>query len=76
MAGCGVAVAGRGRLEHAGNELFGKMVVFLFGGDAGPAPPWWWGRGCLVLAGGVVVASRAVSGFSWLRRRGCSGLLS
>jgi hypothetical protein len=33
-------------------------------------------KGCQVLAGGVVVASRVVSGFFWLRCRGCSGLLS
>jgi hypothetical protein len=72
-AGCGVAVAGRGRLERASNELFGKMVVLLFGGDAGPAPPWWWGRGlfgaCWWCRGGVAgCAGLFLVEASWLKR--------
>jgi hypothetical protein len=38
---------GRGRLERAGNERFGKMVVLLFGGNVGPALSWWWDQGLL-----------------------------
>jgi hypothetical protein len=73
VAGCGVAMAGRGRLERAGNELFGKMVVLLFGGDAGPAPPWSWGRGlfgaCWWCHGGVAGgAGLFLVEASWLQR--------
>jgi hypothetical protein len=86
VAGCGrrwpscgrpwQAVAGHGRLERAGNSFSARcwcssstamLVQHHLGGGVG---------GFLVLAGGVVVASRAMSGFSWLRRHGCSGLLS
>jgi hypothetical protein len=85
--GCGLAVAGPGRLWRGCGWPWpaGACVQRAFRQDGG-APlrrRCWSGttlvvgsRGCLVLAGGVVVASQAVSGFSWLRRRGCSGLLS